>query len=135
MADINPLELPKFGMTMEEGVVDSWLIAEGEAFTKGQPICTVESSKISNDLEAPFDGVLRRIVAEPGSELPVGALIGVSAEPSVSEAEIDAYVASRTGGAAAQAEPVAVAAAPAAPAAVAAPAAAPAAPAAAPAPS
>lgn len=97
MGEIFPLELPKFGMTMEEGVVDVWLVAEGEAFRKGQPICTVESSKISNDLEAPFDGVLRRIVAISGEELPVGALIGVSADPSVPESEIDAYVATRIG--------------------------------------
>lgn len=96
MGEIKPLEVPKWGMTMEEGTVGDWLVAVGESFTAGQPIVTVESSKISNDLEAPFASTLRRIVAGAGETLPVGALIGVAADDSVSDAQIDAYVASRT---------------------------------------
>ena len=82
MGEIKPLEVPKWGMTMEEGTVGDWLVAVGESFTAGQPIVTVESSKISNDLEAPFASTLRRIVAGAGETLPVGALIGVAADDS-----------------------------------------------------
>ncbi|MGB4778531.1 biotin/lipoyl-containing protein, partial [Microbacterium sp.] len=96
MSDIRAIEIPKWGMTMEEGVVDVWHVAEGQSFAKGDALCTVESSKISNDLEAPFDGFLRRIVATSGETLPVGALIAVSADPTVPDAEVDAFVASRT---------------------------------------
>ena len=92
MADIKAITMPKFGMTMEEGTVDNWLIAEGDSFSAGDPLVTIESSKLSNDLEAPFDGTLRKIVANSGDELPVGALIGVSADPSVPDSEIDAFV-------------------------------------------
>lgn len=112
MGEISPLELPKFGMTMEEGVVEGWLISEGDSFSKGQPICTVESAKSSNELESPFDGTLRRIVADSGAELPVGALIGVAADDDVTDAEIDEYIASRTGGAATPEPAAAPAAAP-----------------------
>jgi pyruvate dehydrogenase E2 component (dihydrolipoamide acetyltransferase) len=92
MSDIKAITMPKFGMTMEEGTVDSWVIAEGDSFSAGDPLVTIESSKLSNDLEAPFDGTLRRIVAQAGEELPVGALIGVAADPSVPDSEIDQFV-------------------------------------------
>lgn len=95
MSDIQAIEIPKWGMTMEEGFLDSWHIAEGAEFHAGDPLCTIESSKISNELEAPFDGVMRRYVAEPGVVLPVGSLIAVSAPVDVSDAEIDAFIASR----------------------------------------
>lgn len=95
MGEIRPLEVPKWGMTMEEGTVGEWLIGVGDSFTTGQPLVTLESSKISNDLEAPFDSTLRRIVAGTGETLPVGALIGVAADADVTDAEIDDYVASR----------------------------------------
>ncbi|MCD7101803.1 dihydrolipoamide acetyltransferase family protein [Pseudoclavibacter sp. 13-3] len=95
MADIRALEIPNWGMTMEEGAIDSWNIKVGDSFAQGDPIVTVESTKITNDLEAPFDGTLRRIVADSGDVRPVGAIIGVSADPSVPDAEIDAFIEQR----------------------------------------
>ncbi|MDN6532615.1 MAG: diaminohydroxyphosphoribosylaminopyrimidine deaminase, partial [Corynebacterium flavescens] len=92
---IQSLDIPNWGMTMETGVVGEWLIGIGDSFKQGDPLVTVESTKIANDLEAPFDGTLRRIVADVGQELPVGDIIGVSADPDVSEEDIDAFVAKR----------------------------------------
>ncbi|GAA3198797.1 hypothetical protein GCM10020255_102290 [Rhodococcus baikonurensis] len=80
---------------MEEGLVNAWLIEEGDSFTKGQLICEIETSKITNELEAPFDGVLRKIVGTPGQTLPVGAVIGVSADASATDAEIEQFLAAR----------------------------------------
>ncbi|MGC0362574.1 pyruvate dehydrogenase E2 component (dihydrolipoamide acetyltransferase) [Rhodococcus sp. 27YEA15] len=109
MADIKAIDIPKWGLSMEEGLVNAWLIEEGESFTKGQLICEIETSKITNELEAPFDGVLRKIVATAGETLPVGAIIGVCADASVSDDEVEAFVSAR-GGVSAAAEPAAAAA-------------------------
>lgn len=114
MADIKAIDIPKWGLSMEEGLVNAWLIGEGESFTKGQLICEIETSKITNELEAPFDGVLRKIVGTPGQTLPVGAVIGVSADASTTDAEIEQFLAAR--GATASPEEPSPAAAPAAPA-------------------
>ena len=38
---------------MEEGTVTNWLIKEGDTFSEGQEIVEIETSKISNVLEAP----------------------------------------------------------------------------------
>lgn len=96
MSDIKAITMPKFGMTMEEGTVDSWIVNEGDTFHQGDALVTIESSKLSNDLEAPFSGTLRKIVAEAGAELPVGSLIGVAADPSVPDAEIEQFIASQS---------------------------------------
>ena len=91
MTTIRAIEIPKWGMTMAEGTVDEWHLAEGDSFAEGDLLVAIESTKVMNDLVAGFDGVLRRIIAHNGDVLPVGALIGVSADPSVSDEEIDAY--------------------------------------------
>ena len=96
MSTIRAIEIPKWGMTMSEGTVDEWHLAEGDSFAEGDLLVAIESTKVMNDLAAGFDGVLRRIVAHTGDVLPVGALIGVSADPSVSDDEIDAFIAERS---------------------------------------
>lgn len=68
-------------------------VAPGDRVAAGQEVCELETSKIVNGVEAPAPGVLRRWLAAPGQVLPVGALIGIIAENTVSDAELDAFVA------------------------------------------
>jgi len=96
---IRPIEVPKWGLTMEEGTLSRWLIEAGQPFSKGDELCEIETSKIANALEAPFDGVLRRILVQPGVTLPVGALLAVAAPTEVDDAAIDAWLAARQGAA------------------------------------
>lgn len=91
---ITPIIMPKWGLEMREGTVTAWLVDEGARIEVGTPILDVETDKISNAVEAADAGRLRRKVAQEGETLPVKALLGVLAEPSVSDADIDAYVAS-----------------------------------------
>ncbi len=90
---ITPIVMPKWGLSMAEGTVVSWLVEEGTEIAVGMPILEVETDKIANAVEAPDPGLLRRRIASAGEVLPVKALLGVMAPPSVSDAEIDAYVA------------------------------------------
>ena len=92
-AVITPIVMPKWGLSMKEGTVMSWLVEEGTEITVGMPILDVETDKIANAVEAADPGVLRRKVAQEGELLPVKALLGVMAGPEVSDADIDAYVA------------------------------------------
>ena len=91
MAAITPIVMPKWGLSMAEGTVVSWLVEEGAQITVGMPILEVESDKIANAVEAPDPGLLRRRLAAAGDLLPVKALLGVMAPAEVSEAELDAY--------------------------------------------
>ena len=92
-AGITPIIMPKWGLSMKEGKVTSWLVEEGAEIRVGAPILEVETDKIANAVEAPDPGTLRRKVAQDGDTLPVKALLGVMALPEVSNADIDAYVA------------------------------------------
>jgi len=64
----------------------------GAVVAEGEDLVDIETSKITNVCESPAAGVLRRIVAQPGETLPVGALIGVLAAPEVSDAEVDSFI-------------------------------------------
>ena len=93
MSEITPIVMPKWGLSMKEGTVNTWLVDEGAQISVGLPILDVETDKIANAVEAPDAGTLRRKVAAPGDVLPVKALLGVLAPAEVSDADIDAYIA------------------------------------------
>jgi pyruvate dehydrogenase E2 component (dihydrolipoamide acetyltransferase) len=85
--------MPKWGLTMTEGLVAEWYAVPGTVIKTGQEIMEIETTKITNVYESPSDGQLRRLVARAGATVPVGGLLAVLADTSVGEAEIDAFVA------------------------------------------
>lgn len=70
-----PIYMPKFGLTMTEGVIANWLKKEGERVLQGEPLLTVETEKVDTDIEAPASGTLVSIQYEAGDEAPVGEII------------------------------------------------------------
>lgn len=84
--------LPKLGPEMESGVLADWLVAEGDTVELGQPLATIETDKVSTDLESPAAGRIGALV-EAGVEYPVGtplATIGDGAATSPDAAPIAA---------------------------------------------
>ena len=71
----DPIYMPKFGMTMTEGVIMQWLKKEGDRVVQGEPLLTVETEKVDTDIEAPASGTLVSIQYEAGDEAPVGEII------------------------------------------------------------
>ncbi len=92
-ASITAITMPKWGLTMTEGKVVQWLKPEGTAFAPGEDLLEIETSKITNVVEAEAEGVLARVVAPEGTTLPIGALLAVVAPANTAAAEIDAFVA------------------------------------------
>ena len=90
---IRPLTMPKWGLSMKEGKVLEWLVAEGSQISPGDEIVEVETDKILAAVEAHEGGVLRRRVAGKGEILSVGALLAVIADLSTPDSKINAYVA------------------------------------------
>ena len=87
-----PITLPKWGLSMQEGKVNRWLVSPGDVVKPGTEIVEVESDKIAGVVEAAHGGLLRRQVAKEDDVLPVGALLGVITDSEVAEPEIEAFV-------------------------------------------
>lgn len=69
------LPMPKLGLTMTTGVVSKWHKVPGDRVQKGEPLVEVSTDKIAFEYGSPFEGVLERIEAPEGTELPPGATI------------------------------------------------------------
>jgi pyruvate/2-oxoglutarate dehydrogenase complex dihydrolipoamide acyltransferase (E2) component len=70
-----PINVPKLGVSMTEGTIVEWLVADGDAITEGQPIYIIETDKVENEVEATASGTVR-ITGEEGETYPVGETIG-----------------------------------------------------------
>lgn len=97
MSKIYPIAVPKWGIEMVEGTLNTWNKSEGDAVARGDEVFEMESDKIVNVWDSPVDGVLRRVIAAAGDTHPVGALLGVIAAQDVSDEDIEAFIARYTG--------------------------------------
>ena len=75
------IKMPQLGLTMEEGTVERWLKAEGDAVKEGEPLLEITTDKLTNEVEAEADGVLLKIVAPEGTDVPVQGLLGWIGQP------------------------------------------------------
>ena len=89
MSAIHAIAVPKWGIEMVEGTINSWLKSVGDEVRKGDEIL-----EIVNVWEAPADGVLRRLLVDEGEARAVGQLLGVIAAAEVSDEDIDVFIAS-----------------------------------------
>lgn len=92
--------MPKWGLTMKEGKISRWFKAEGDSVKKGEPLFEVETSKITNSVEAPADGVLFQIVVPAGETVPVRTVVAVLAQPGEQPERREAVVRADAGKAA-----------------------------------
>src|SRR5499426_1835842 len=79
---ITKVVLAKLSPTMEEGTIVKWNKKEGDAVKQGDVLAEIETDKANMEMEALGSGVLRKILVPAGGKAPVGALIGVIAEPN-----------------------------------------------------
>ena len=73
--------MPQMGYDMQEGTVARWHKKEGDTVTRGEVIADIETDKATVEFEAYTTGVLRKIIAEEGTVIPVGELIAVITDP------------------------------------------------------
>ena len=110
--------MPQLGLTMEEGTVSQWIKHEGDEVKTGDVIVEITTDKLTNEVASEHDGVLLKIVAQEGEDIPVKGLLAYIGQPG--EAVGDAPAAPAAAAPAAEAAPVAAAAPAVAPAPVAA---------------
>jgi pyruvate dehydrogenase E2 component (dihydrolipoamide acetyltransferase) len=75
------LKVPTLGMDMEEATIVRWLVEEGAAVKKGDPVLEIDTDKTSFEIEAPADGAIQALRGEQGDTLPVGATLAYVTAP------------------------------------------------------
>lgn len=90
------IKMPQLGLTMEEGTVAKWLKQEGDSVKKGDVLLEITTDKLTSEIESEADGVLLKIVAEEGEDIPVKGLLGYIGEPGEQVGQASAPAAAPT---------------------------------------
>lgn len=100
--------MPQLGLTMEEGTVSQWIKHEGDEVKTGDVIVEITTDKLTNEVASEHDGVMLKIVAQEGEDIPVKGLLCYIGQPG--EAVGDAPAAPAAAPAAAETAPAPAAA-------------------------
>ncbi|HAF50638.1 MAG TPA: 2-oxo acid dehydrogenase subunit E2 [Synergistaceae bacterium] len=82
------ITMPKLGLTMTSGSVAKWHKKEGDGVEKGEVVLEVSTEKITYKVEAPESGVLRKILMQPGTKVPIGTPLCIIAAPDEDISEL-----------------------------------------------
>merc|ERR1739847_257549 len=76
--DQHPIGMPALSPTMESGTITEWLVKPGDTVAEGDELCLVETDKAVVSFETMQEGVIAKILFEPGTkDVKVGDIIGV----------------------------------------------------------
>ena len=67
--------MPKLGLTMTDGTIREWLVADGSKVNVGDAVLVIETDKVETEVEAREAGVLW-ITGVVGENYACGAVIG-----------------------------------------------------------
>jgi pyruvate dehydrogenase E2 component (dihydrolipoamide acetyltransferase) len=74
------MTLPRLGQGMESGTIVRWLKQEGDSVEKGEALYELDTEKVTQEVEAEASGVLLKVLAREGDEVPVGKAVAVIGE-------------------------------------------------------
>ena len=74
------IKVPALGESVTEATVAKWFKAAGDAIAVDEALVELETDKVTVEVNAPAAGALKSIAAAEGSDVEVGALLGVIEE-------------------------------------------------------
>jgi 2-oxoisovalerate dehydrogenase E2 component (dihydrolipoyl transacylase) len=74
-----PITMPQLGESVTEGTIACWLKAEGDEVEKDEPLCEVDTDKVSAELPSPFAGKIEKLLISEGTTVDVGTEIALMA--------------------------------------------------------
>ncbi|MFB1294815.1 dihydrolipoamide acetyltransferase family protein [Mycobacterium sp. pW049] len=86
------VRMPEVLANATEATIQTWLVSEGQEISVGDPMAEIETDKAVVEYAAEVEGVLTRLLAEPGTTIAVGDPIAVVTGPGETDDEIDADV-------------------------------------------
>ena len=70
------IRVPTLGESVTEATIAQWYKKPGEAVSMDEPLCELETDKVTIEVPAQSAGVLEEILFEEGATVEVGALLG-----------------------------------------------------------
>ena len=80
-----PVTMPQLGESVTEGTIARWLKAEGDEVEKDEPLCEIDTDKVSSELPSPFAGKLEKLLISEGTTVDVGTEIALVAVDGAQE--------------------------------------------------
>src|SRR5256885_2737304 len=80
------IRVPTLGEWVTEARVARWLKQPGETITRDEPVVELETDKVTLEVPAPAAGTLGEIRAGEGTNVPVGAVLGIIADGAAGSA-------------------------------------------------
>jgi 2-oxoglutarate dehydrogenase E2 component (dihydrolipoamide succinyltransferase) len=74
------IKVPSLGESVTEATVARWLKQPGEAVELDEPVVELETDKVTLEVPAPAAGTIGEIHAAEGTNVPVGAILGIIAD-------------------------------------------------------
>jgi 2-oxoglutarate dehydrogenase E2 component (dihydrolipoamide succinyltransferase) len=71
------IKVPTLGESVTSATVARWIKHAGDTVAADEPLVELETDKVTVEVNAPAPGVLASIAVEEGSEVEIGALLGV----------------------------------------------------------
>ncbi|MCP5492086.1 MAG: 2-oxo acid dehydrogenase subunit E2 [Chlamydiales bacterium] len=84
--------LPKLGESIMSATVVQWFKKEGDIISLDEPLLEVSTDKVNSEIPSPVKGVVKKILAEPDTELDVGAPLALISTSDAPSAAVEAKI-------------------------------------------
>jgi 2-oxoglutarate dehydrogenase E2 component (dihydrolipoamide succinyltransferase) len=99
------IKVPSLGESVTEATVGKWFKAAGDAVKVDEPLCELETDKVTVEVPAPASGVLAEIKVAEGATVAVGSVLGSIKEGAAATASSQPAAKAETPAAKSQAQP------------------------------
>lgn len=69
------ITMPKLGESVTEGTIENWLVKVGDKVSEYDPLCEVNTAKVTAEVPSVYDGVITEILVQEGDTVDVGVPI------------------------------------------------------------
>ncbi len=91
MADLVEVKVPHSGSVENVEIVE-WMVGIGDVVDEGDSLAEVSTDKVDTELEAPQAGKVVKFLVEDGTEVAVGTVVALLADPADADDDIAAAV-------------------------------------------
>ncbi len=84
------VKMPQLGESVTEGTILKWMKEPGEAVRLDDPLCEIETEKVTAELPSPFEGIMGEILVPQGETVEVGTPLCDVVEATVAPGRAEA---------------------------------------------